>query len=447
MDCQILYKQEDHIWYAFGQDPAKPDNIIDSNQIVICSGKDTVLLDPGGVEIFPSFLAALTEKVSIETIKHIFLSHQDPDIGSSLSLWRRICNPDVKIYLPWMWSSFVAHFDAEATLISVPDEGMTIRLSNGRSLDMVPAHFLHSPGNLNMYDPRAEMLFTGDIGAALLPSGPRKSFYVDRFDQHIQYMEGFHQRWMGYVDARDAWIEQARRLAPKVLVPQHGLCFKDDNVDRFLDWLGNLEIGAGVAVMRDGAKLAEAPTASAALPKPASPKPVNPKPASAAPTSAAPASAAPASTKPAAPAPASTKPVAPAPEPGNADGSLVIKQDAPLFARIGGDPAIDVVVDAFYSHVLADPRLSSFFENVDARHLKAAQKKFMAAAFGGPVPYTGPDLQTAHARLVADGLNGSHFDIVAKHLLDVLTNFQVDAQIIDEIMTIVGSTKGDILKG
>ena len=178
MDCQILYKQDDHIWYAFGQDPAKPDNIIDTNQIVICSGNDTVLLDPGGMEIFPNFLAALTEKISIETIKHIFLSHQDPDIGSSLSLWRRICNDDVKIYLPWMWAGFVSHFDAESSLISVPDEGMTIRLSSGRALDMVPAHFLHSPGNLNLFDPHAQILFSGDIGAALLPKGPRDSFLL-----------------------------------------------------------------------------------------------------------------------------------------------------------------------------------------------------------------------------------------------------------------------------
>jgi len=426
MDCQILYKQDDHVWYAFGQDPAKPDNIIDSNQIVICSGKDTVLLDPGGLEIFPSFLAASTEKISIESIKHIFLSHQDPDIGSSLGLWRRICNDDVKIYLPWMWAGFVSHFDAESTLISVPDEGMTIRLSSGRSLNMVPAHFLHSPGNLNLFDPHAQILFSGDIGAALLPKGPRTSFFVDKFDQHIQYMEAFHKRWLGYVEARDAWVGQTRRLAPKMLVPQHGLCFKDGDVGAFLDWLGALEIGAGVSVMREATKLAEAPSAATPLPKPGNKAPT-----------------APSSETPSSPAPAPK--AAPAPAPGNADGSLVIKHDAPLFARIGGDPAIDVVVDAFYSHVLSDPRVSKFFENIDTRNLKKMQKQFMAKAFGGPNPYTGQDMRSAHARLVADGLNGTHFDIVAQHLLDVLTNFQVDASQIDEIMQIVGSTRDDVL--
>lgn len=435
MDSQILHKQDGHIWYVFGQDPTKPDNIIDSNQIVICSGKDTVLLDPGGLEIFPSFLAALTEKVSIDTIKHIFLSHQDPDIGSSLSLWRRICNDDVKIYLPWMWAGFVSHFDADSTLISVPDEGMTIRLSSGHTLDMIPAHFLHSPGNLNLFDPHTRILFSGDIGAALLPKGPRPNFFVDKFDQHVQYMEAFHKRWLGYVDARDAWIDQARRLDPRMIVPQHGLCFKDDDVDAFLTWLGELEIGDGVSVMREPTKLGLAPSSVTPLPKsdagaPPAPAPTPPTPSSG-------------------PTPSSAVPSSPVsdaePAPGNADGTLVIKQDAPLFARIGGDPAIDVVVDAFYSHVLADPRVAKFFENTDTRHLKKMQKQFMAMAFGGPDRYTGQDLRSAHARLVADGMDGTHFDIVAKHLLEVLTNFQVDTSLIDEIMQIVGSTRDDVL--
>jgi len=420
MECQILYKQDDHIWYAFGQDPAKPENIIDTNQIVICSGNDTVLLDPGGMEIFPNFLAALTEKVSIESIKHIFLSHQDPDIGSSLSLWRRICNDDVKIYLPWMWASFVAHFDVESTLISVPDEGMTMRLSNGRALDMIPAHFLHSPGNLHMYDPRANILFSGDIGAALMPTAARKGFFVEKFDLHTQYMEGFHQRWLGYADARDAWISQIRRLAPAMIVPQHGLCFKDDNVGAFLDWLGDLEIGKGVSVMWGETKPAESPKDEAVKPTLPDVRPASPS------------------------SPPPTTP-SPAPKPGNEGDSLVIKDDASLFARIGGDPAIDVVVDAFYSRVLADPRIDSFFENTDTRHLKKMQKQFMAVAFGGPDPYTGQDMRTAHARLVADGLTDTHFGIVAGHLKEVLVNFQVDPGLIDEVMQIVGSTHDDVL--
>ena len=34
-------------------------------------------------------------------------------------------------------------------------------------LRFVPAHYLHSSGNFNVYDPQARVLFSGDIGAAL----------------------------------------------------------------------------------------------------------------------------------------------------------------------------------------------------------------------------------------------------------------------------------------
>ena len=34
-----------------------------------------------------------------------------------------------------------------------------------------------------------------------------------------------------------------RKLAPRMIVPQHGGYFQDDNVGRFLDWLAQLECG------------------------------------------------------------------------------------------------------------------------------------------------------------------------------------------------------------
>ncbi len=411
MRSQVLFKQDDHVWYMFGQDPAKPENIIDSNQIVICSGDETVLLDPGGMEIFPSFLAALTEKVNIDSIKHIFLSHQDPDIGSSLSLWRRVCGDDVNIYLPWMWAGFIAHFDAEANVTSVPDEGMVIRLKNGRSLDLVPAHFLHSPGNLNLFDAYSQLLFTGDIGAALLPPGPQGSFHVEKFEQHTQYMEAFHKRWMGSTAARDAWISQVRRLSPGMLVPQHGLCFRRDDVDKFLDWFGALEIGAGVSSMLSDDERKDAPRVVARVATEEPVVEIESQP---------------------------SKPV-------NDDGTFVIKDDAPLFAKLGGAPAVDIVVDAFYTRITSDPRLSAFFENADIDALKRMQKSFMGVAFGGPDGYSGRDLRAAHSALVEQGINDSHFDIVAAHLRGVLEDFQVDTEYVTEVMNIVESVRDDIL--
>lgn len=252
MISHTLYNNRGNTWLAFGQDPQKPENIIDTNQIVITSGDQAIVLDPGGVEVFPPMLAALTDMVPIENVKHLFLSHQDPDIGSSLPLWRQVCNEDVEIHLSWLWTSFVGHFDAEANLTPIPDEGKTIELGSV-SLQLIPAHYLHSSGNFSVYDGDARILWTGDIGAALLPPGRQNGFFVENFDAHIQYIEGFHKRWMGSIRARDAWINRVSKLDIDILTPQHGLFFKGKDVGRFLDWFGSLEIGSGIESMGAGA--------------------------------------------------------------------------------------------------------------------------------------------------------------------------------------------------
>ncbi|MGH3596821.1 MAG: group I truncated hemoglobin, partial [Mycobacterium sp.] len=63
-------------------------------------------------------------------------------------------------------------------------------------------------------------------------------------------------------------------------------------------------------------------------------------------------------------------------------------QTTPIYDRIGGHEALEVVVEDFYSRVLADDQLSSFFAGTNMNRLKGKQAEFLAAALGGPEPYT-----------------------------------------------------------
>jgi hemoglobin len=116
-----------------------------------------------------------------------------------------------------------------------------------------------------------------------------------------------------------------------------------------------------------------------------------------------------------------------------------------LFQRIGGARAVDAAVDLFYRKVLTDPDVMDFFDTTDMDDQRAKQKSFLTMAFGGPHEYTGQDLRTAHAHLVADGLNDSHFDKVAGHLQATLEELEVDEKSIAEVMAIAGSTRDDVL--
>lgn len=245
MKAYTLTEDSDTEWVVIGRDPDKPDYVIDTNEYIIVSDGRAMILDPGGTEIFPEVVTAITQHVPIDSIKVIFGSHQDPDILSSLSLWLNLC-PDAKIYVPWVWTGFITHFGCDASqMIAVPDEGGEIELSSNCTLQIIPAHYLHSSGNIHLFDPENGIYFSGDVGAALLPND-MADIFVEDFDQHIQYMEAFHKRWMPSNQARDHWLNRVRQMDIKMLCPQHGSIFRDEQVTQFFDWFESLELGSAV---------------------------------------------------------------------------------------------------------------------------------------------------------------------------------------------------------
>lgn len=239
--AQVIFEDGDHRWLAIARDPEKPDYIIDTNEYLIQNAGQSLLCDPGGMEIFPAVFSAISAEVDPATIETIFASHQDPDIISSLSLWLEF-NPALKCYCSWMWSSFIPHFGGHPdTFVLMPDPGMDIALG-GLMLKAIPAHYLHSAGCLNLYDPKAKALFSCDIGAALLPPD-EQSLFVEDFDRHIRHAAAFHRRWMGSNEAKQAWCERVAAMDVDMLCPQHGAIYRGADVERFINWFAELKVG------------------------------------------------------------------------------------------------------------------------------------------------------------------------------------------------------------
>jgi len=118
--------------------------------------------------------------------------------------------------------------------------GTRITLGGDCELLIIPAHFLHSPGNFQVYDPVSKILFSGDLGASL----GQDYFFVEDFDSHIRYMEGFHRRYMASGKVLKLWARMVRGLDIESIAPQHGAVFRGrEMVKRFLDWVENLECG------------------------------------------------------------------------------------------------------------------------------------------------------------------------------------------------------------
>lgn len=96
-----------------------------------------------------------------------------------------------------------------------------------------------------------------------------------------------------------------------------------------------------------------------------------------------------------------------------------------LYEKLGGGDAIDAAVEEFYRRMLADDRVSRFFDGVDMTVQAAKQKAFITMALGGPNNYSGQDMARGHAHLVEKGLDDSHVDVVIEQLDGVLADLGV----------------------
>jgi flavorubredoxin len=121
----------------------------------------------------------------------------------------------------------------------IPDEGMTVMLG-GQPIEIIPAHYLHSPGNYHVYDPVAKILYSGDIGASV----GIEYADVPNFADHLKYTEGFHRRYMASNRALREWVGRVRKLDIEIMAPQHGAQYRGKAmVAEFLAWAEQLACG------------------------------------------------------------------------------------------------------------------------------------------------------------------------------------------------------------
>jgi hemoglobin len=104
---------------------------------------------------------------------------------------------------------------------------------------------------------------------------------------------------------------------------------------------------------------------------------------------------------------------------------MVERATQTLFERIGGEPAVSRLVDAFYRRVLADPELSPFFSDTSMEKLQSMQREFFAAALDGPIRYTGRPLAAVH---YGRGIRPRHLARFVAHLLETLREQQIDEE-------------------
>ena len=223
---------------------------IQANQFVIRNGDTEILLDPGGDLLYAPLVIELSKLGPVEDLDYVFASHQDPDIIASMDRW--LMKTRAKVICSKLWSRFLPHLvpaymdgqmgvDLEKRIMAIEDEGAKLPFGETQLL-ILPAHFLHSVGNLQIYDPISKILFSGDMGASMVDGCFEKD--IENFEEHIPSMEGFHRRYICSQKASQLWANMVRELDVEMIVPQHGKPFKGKAmVESFLHWIENLPCG------------------------------------------------------------------------------------------------------------------------------------------------------------------------------------------------------------
>ena len=120
-----------------------------------------------------------------------------------------------------------------------------------------------------------------------------------------------------------------------------------------------------------------------------------------------------------------------------------------LYERLDGVYSIATVVDDFIERLLvndtlnANPAIKESRTRVAKAGLKFHVTALVCAATGGPCAYTGRSMKESHAKL---NINEPQWQAMVADFRKTLDTFKVPAREQEELMTIVGTTKKDIVK-
>lgn len=236
---EVIYYSENHQVLMLNE--YRSEESIQSNIYLIVNNGKGMILDPGGPKAYKHLLADVGGMVGYNGLEYISLSHQDPDILSGLGAW--LMTTQATALAPVVWKHFIPHLGlgslSEAKLKLIPDVGGIVKMQDA-NIFMLPAHFMHAVGNTHIYDENSKTLFCGDLALSL--HAPYT--FVPNFDDHIQYIEGFHKRYIASQKVVQKWVKMVRSLDIETLAPQHGAIYKGkEMINQVFDWLEQQECG------------------------------------------------------------------------------------------------------------------------------------------------------------------------------------------------------------
>lgn len=139
---------------------------------------------------------------------------------------------------------------------------------------------------------------------------------------------------------------------------------------------------------------------------------------------------------------ACTNMMAPGPPPPPAPAMAAPAPAGTLYQQLGGEPAINAVIDKFIGIVAADPRINRFFAHADIPRLKSGLVTLVCQASGGPCVYNGRPMRVIHHNM---HVTDADFDALVQDLVAAMTQLNVPPPLQQQVLGLLGPLKPDVV--
>lgn len=216
------------------------DAIFSCNPYLIVDGDEAVLIDAGSITHFPFVAQKVFSIIEPAKISHLIFHHMDPDLCAAAPLFKNIINrPDLKIIAHHRASLLINYYFQEKINFYNPEKNNNIlKLSSGRILKFISAHYLHTPGTINTYDETTKILFSSDIFGAFTP---KWQLYAD--NNYFEKMRGFHENYMPNKELIEKYLDKVKQHDLELICPQHGSIIKKEFIKSSISALENFKYG------------------------------------------------------------------------------------------------------------------------------------------------------------------------------------------------------------
>ena len=117
-----------------------------------------------------------------------------------------------------------------------------------------------------------------------------------------------------------------------------------------------------------------------------------------------------------------------------------------LYTRLGSYDAIAAVADNLLSRLIGDEQLGRFWANRGEDGIRREKQlliDFLSASAGGPMLYTGRDMETSHRGM---RISESDWTVFIGHLNDTLSHFELADAEKNDVLGFIESTKSEIVE-